>query len=759
MKHDDVDRAAETIQDAQGPSGSSGLRLVPGDAIGPFRVIELLGEGGFGAVYLCQQTEPVKRRVAIKIIKPGMDSSSIIARFEAERQALALMNHVAIAKVFDAGATLQGRPYFVMEYVKGVSITEYCDRDRLDTAARLALFAKVCDGVQHAHQKGIIHRDLKPGNILVSIDDREEPHPKIIDFGIAKATGQQLTDKSIHTNVGQMIGTPEYMSPEQAEMSSQDIDTRSDVYSLGVVLYELLSGRLPFEPEVLRAKGYAEIQRIIREEDPPKPSARLTTLNGENGGVGSTIASARQTTVQSLSQALRSELDWIPLRALRKDRAERYPSAEALGADVRRYLRGEALEAGPESLVYRVRKVVKRHKGFVAAAVLIALSLVAGVIGTSINAIDARREHALAEERLGHLRLLVSKMVGPITDSLKNLEGGMEARRQMLNAGMAQLEVMRTEAHASNDPRLLDAIGSTLVSYGDLIGGPRTASVGDRAEANSYYQEAIEVYGSIAPAALTAETRIMQPWILNRQADLAMLDGDAIRASELIEEAQTLLEPITENGNASVQRLYLATFERLCDMALARGDHEAALVHAEAHQQGIERLLVRSDAKDPKLRRDLAMTLRRTGFARSQLGGDGTRDLRTSRTILVALSAESPADLRRQRDVGWASLYVAQDVVKEDRGHAEATQLFKTGAVNIVAVCAAEPTVAEYRNDVVTIVRGVCEALVSIGRVAEAAVVRENALLVLQPIVEAQPENIALARVLTDLVAIRVESP
>ena len=393
-----TDEPAATI-DADVIVPTAPLRIVPGDRIGPFKVLELLGEGGFGAVYLCDQKEPVKRRVAVKIIKAGMDTAEVVSRFEAERQAMAMMSHPAIAKVFEAGATPEGRPYFVMEYVKGVPITEYCDAHRLGMNARLELFERVCHAVQHAHHKGIIHRDIKPGNVLVSIDGSREPLPKIIDFGIAKATSQQLTEETIHTQAGQMMGTLLYMSPEQAGLSTEDIDTRSDVYSLGVVLYQLISGRLPFEAELLREKGYFEMQRVIREEDPPRPSTHITTAARAADEETTRIAKERQITIGELANTLRRELEWIPLKALRKDRSERYSSAEALADDVHRYLAGEALEAGPESTVYRIRKLMRRHRGPVTAAALVGLTLIAGIFGTTKFALDAKEQARRAQEQ------------------------------------------------------------------------------------------------------------------------------------------------------------------------------------------------------------------------------------------------------------------------------------------------------------------------------------------------------------------------
>ena len=332
--------------------------------IGPYKLLEQIGEGGFGIVFMAEQQQPVRRKVALKVLKLGMDTKQVVARFEAERQALAIMDHPNIAKVHDGGATPSGRPYFVMELVKGVPITEYCDQNHLTPRQRLELFVPVCQAVQHAHQKGIIHRDLKPSNVLVSVHDTT-PVVKVIDFGVAKALGQELTEKTLFTGFAQMIGTPLYMSPEQAGQSSLDVDTRSDIYSLGVMLYELLTGTTPFDRERLKDASYEEIRRIIREEEPARPSNRISTLETRTG---TTISEQRQSDPRRLSRLLRGELDWIVMKALEKDRNRRYETANAFALDIQRYLAGEPVQAAPPRAAgYRLKEVPRASIGARAA--------------------------------------------------------------------------------------------------------------------------------------------------------------------------------------------------------------------------------------------------------------------------------------------------------------------------------------------------------------------------------------------------------
>jgi len=428
----------------------------PGTVIGPYKLLEKIGEGGMAYVYMAEQERPLRRRVALKIIKLGMDTKQVIARFEVERQALAVMDHPNIAKVFDAGATETGRPYFVMELVKGVSITEYCDKNKLSTPERLGLFIQVCNAVQHAHQKGIIHRDIKPSNVMVTLHDGK-PVPKVIDFGIAKATIQRLTEKTLFTKYAQMIGTPEYMSPEQAEMSGLDIDTRADIYSLGVLLYELLTGTTPFDAEDLRSKGYGEMQRIIRETEPLKPSTKLSTMGDALTGV----AEHRKTNPDLLAKLVRGDLDWIVMKTLEKDRTRRYETVSSLAADVKRHLNEEPVEAGPPGATYRIGKLIRKHRRTVAAVITIAATLIIGLVISSTMyfvANRARQAEGVARKQAEQAEKVAQDQRTLAEQQRKLAEEKSESLRRTLYVNSIQLaDASYHEGNISRVRQLLDS--------------------------------------------------------------------------------------------------------------------------------------------------------------------------------------------------------------------------------------------------------------------------------------------------------------
>ncbi|MHC4100246.1 MAG: tetratricopeptide repeat protein [Planctomycetota bacterium] len=432
----------------------------PVGRIGPYRLLRRLGEGGFGEVHLAEQTDPVDREVALKIVKLGMDTKQVVARFEAERQALALMDHPNIAKVFEAGATERGRPFFAMEYVTGTRITDYCDEQQLGMEERLGLFIDVCEAIQHAHQKGIIHRDLKPSNVLVEhLGDRHVA--KVIDFGIAKAIGFSLTERTLVTEQGQLIGTPEYMSPEQAAMSAANVDTRTDIYALGALLYELIAGALPFDPQTFRGKGLDEIQRIIREVEPPKPSTRLSTMDGETAADKDSsiaaIAIHRRTDPRALRRRLRGDLDWITMRAMDKQPTRRYATVSELAADIRRHLGHEPVAAGPPSSIYKLRKLIRRHKVGVTAATLLIFVFLAGAAATTWQAFRATDAERLAAAVNDFLRNDVLASISP-------WQGGEPTVNTMLEEASS-----RIEGRFEGEPRIEASIRVTLgAAYRDL---------------------------------------------------------------------------------------------------------------------------------------------------------------------------------------------------------------------------------------------------------------------------------------------------
>ncbi len=460
-----------------------------GTQIGPYKLLQQIGEGGFGVVFMAEQQHPVRRTVALKIIKPGMDTRQVIARFESERQALAIMDHPNIAKVLDAGATESGRPYFVMELVKGIPITEFCDKNHMAAEARLKLFIDVCHAIQHAHHKGIIHRDIKPSNVMVTLHDGA-PVVKVIDFGVAKATAQRLTERTLFTAFGQMIGTPAYMSPEQAEMSGLDIDTRSDIFSLGVLLYELLTGTTPLDVQQLRKAGYAEMQRMIRDEAAPRPSTRMSSM----GDSATVFAGNRGTDVKQLSRLLSGDLDWIVMKALEKDRNRRYGTPGNFAEDLQRYLQNDPVVACPPSSWYRFRKFARRNRVALITALLVSVALVLGIVTSTWQAVRATNAERVA--------------IASRADEARQRQRA-EDQQQIADAARKEAEEQRAEAEA-NLHKAKAAVDEyfTLISESTLLDVP-----GLQPLRKKLLEAALLFYSS------TAEDRINDPTIL---ADLAV---------------------------------------------------------------------------------------------------------------------------------------------------------------------------------------------------------------------------------------------
>jgi serine/threonine protein kinase len=538
-----------------------------GTVIGPYKLMEQIGEGGFGLVFVAEQHEPVRRKVALKVIKPGMDSAQVIARFEAERQALALMDHPHIAKVFDAGATDSGRPYFVMELVRGIPITAYCNKNQLAPRERLELFVTVCQAIQHAHQKGIIHRDVKPSNVLVTSHDGK-PVAKVIDFGVAKAMHQQLTARTIYTNFAQMIGTPLYMSPEQVEMSGLDIDTRSDIYSLGVLLYELLTGTTPLERKRIARAAYDEIRRLIREEEPPKPSQRLSSSESLES-----LAAQRHTEPAKLSKLVRGDLDWITMKALEKDRTRRYETANGLARDIQRYLSDEPVEACPPSASYRLRKFAKKNRTALATAAALTLLLIAGIGVSSWQAVRAMRAEADANEAAEAARLAKRDAEDQNAKALQSAAQEAQERKKAVAAKTAA-QAKEAEANAvvrffehkvfaagrpkeqagglRHDVSLRDAIKASLPALGTSFTaqplvearlrftlGNTFHYLGDEAQAAAQYEQARALFtrhlGPDQPVTLSCMNNLGNSYAaMNRHAEALKLRQETLAARKRV---------------------------------------------------------------------------------------------------------------------------------------------------------------------------------------------------------------------------------
>lgn len=629
------------------------------DSFGPYRIQSVLGEGGMGTVYLAEQTRPLQRQVALKVVKIGLSSSQILSRFNYERQALALMEHPNIARVYDAGASEKGRPYFAMEYVDGPPITHYCDQNCLSVRERLELFLPVCLAVQHAHRKGVIHRDIKPSNVMVAQADGR-PVPKVIDFGIARAT-EQSVGAALTTQLGQFIGTPEYMSPEQADLMTSDVDTSADVYSLGILLYELLAGVGPRDVERLRKANPADLFRMIREEEAIPMAARIAAM----GQAAGHVAEVRRTDPATLRHLLSGDLNWVVMKALEKDRRLRYQAASELAADIRRHLDDQPVWASPPGTMYRARKFVRRNKGYVAAGSAVLAALVAGIVATSWQAAVARRERAqavaartLAEARLNDVHALADSMLFEINEDVKDLAGGTKAREALVRLGQQYLN--REAAGAESDPRRREELAEAFLKMGDLQGAPGRSNLRDVAGARqTYARSAAMLESEVASRPHHPSVRHLLTLAYVRQAQLEESLSPAKAFGSVaytftsswagIDEIPSAAEPLLERAEKSAD-VYAAQWS--ADPQGLR-DRAEVLQAKEQFAEAVElrQRILAASPNDPLLRWELAHAELAFGASlvfRNRL--QSLEWLQKGAAACEALQKEDPANVQYQRD-------------------------------------------------------------------------------------------------------------
>jgi serine/threonine protein kinase/tetratricopeptide (TPR) repeat protein len=719
--------AAATIT-AASPSGE-----LAGAVIGPYKLLEPIGEGGMGAVYMAEQTHPVRRKVALKLVKPGMDSNQVAARFEAERQALALMDHPNIAKVLDAGTIEGGRPYFVMELVRGAPITEYCDREQLSVTERLELFVLVCRAVQHAHQKGVIHRDLKPSNILVTLHDGVAV-PKVIDFGIAKATGGSLTERTLFTGFAQLVGTPLYMSPEQAELSGLDVDTRSDIYSLGVLLYELLTGTTPFDSETLKKAAFDEMRRIIREEEPPRPSTRLSSL----GRTLTTVSADRRADPKRLSRSLRRELDWVVMKALEKDRRRRYETANDFASDVMNYLADRPVEACPPSARYRFAKYARRNRATLTTAVLVGLALITGTAASVWQAVRATRAERRSEARYGLARRAVDEFYTQYSEDVLADQPRMTgAQRTFLEKALAYYQEFAAEGGA--EPRVRAEAARASLRVGQI-----RASLGQNREAEASFRSAVDQTRELVrlyPTEpefrhdLALARRVLGPLLLRTGR---MKEAEA----ELKQAVEAWVKLGTEAPKVTKYRSDLACgYECLGDVLEATGRASEA-EDAQRAALGMWETLVRDVPDVADYRRGLADSRSTLGRLMNVLGRrqEAEELLRASLELLASLEKKSGD--RTWHRMKKADALFQLGVVLDNKGQpADAEKTWRELVPALESLVADFPDVPMYRWYLGGSLGNLAHAVKALGRAQEESEeLSRKALVISEDLVKQYPD-------------------